>query len=87
MSNKGSYCKVDQNPPVCFGIYQMPKKHAQSLVEQALNPLMFCDGIGDHNDPRCADAARIQPVTCNRRPVWNKQGRVVDLENFLARDD
>jgi hypothetical protein len=80
MSNKGSYCKVDKSPPVCFGMSRLPRKVA-ALVEQVRTPLMFCNGT-DQDDKRCSDP-RVRPVGCGRRPKWNKEGRVVDLDNFL----
>ena len=79
-STKGSYCKIDQDPQVCFGLYHLPRREA-SLVEKIKSPLMFCSGNpGDSH--RCIDS-RVKPVGCSRRPTWNKQGRVVDLDTFV----
>ena len=80
-SGKGSYCKTDQNPPICFGMYRFPKQSA-TLVEQARNPLLFCTGDPLTDEERCKDA-RVKPVGCSRRPVWNRYGRVLNLDQFL----
>ena len=78
VSNKGSYCKVDQVPPVCFGVYRLPRQNS-STEEKARNPLRFCDSSSEKG---CKDD-RLVPVGCSRRPRWNKAGQVIDLENFL----
>lgn len=83
-SIQGSYCKVDKSPPVCFGMYRFPKKEA-TLIEQVKNPLMFCSGTSQ-DDKRCKDA-RVRPVGCGRRPTWNREGRVVDLDNFIETEE
>ena len=56
--NHGSYCKLDNYPHVCFGLYKKREHH-----EDGKHRDLFCF---EPNSKHCNDA-KLKPVKCGRR--------------------
>jgi hypothetical protein len=73
----GSYCKLDQDPPVCFGLYEKKRHHIIDDLRSDERENDSENGLSEYahhshhrkkycfqpNDPHCDDS-KLKPVKC-----------------------